>query len=39
MKDFKYALVWGKSVKHFPQKVGKDHHLMDEDIVQIVKRN
>jgi small GTP-binding protein len=38
MRQFKYALVWGKSVKHNPQKVGKDHVLQDEDIVQIVKR-
>lgn len=35
---FKYALVWGSSVKHNPQKVGKDHTLHDEDIVQIVKK-
>ena len=38
MKQFKYALVWGTSVKHKPQKVGKDHVLDDEDIVQIVKK-
>mmetsp|Transcript_15876 Transcript_15876/g.23005 ORF Transcript_15876/g.23005 Transcript_15876/m.23005 type:complete len:368 (+) Transcript_15876:42-1145(+) len=38
MKEFKYALVWGSSVKHYPQKVGKDHVLHDEDIVQIVKK-
>uniref|UniRef100_A0A7S2QTH0 OBG-type G domain-containing protein n=1 Tax=Chlamydomonas chlamydogama TaxID=225041 RepID=A0A7S2QTH0_9CHLO len=38
MKQFKYALVWGQSVKHRPQRVGKDHVLMDEDIVQIVKK-
>ncbi|KAK9906385.1 hypothetical protein WJX75_000934 [Coccomyxa subellipsoidea] len=37
-KQFKYALVWGTSVKHRPQKVGKDHRLQDEDIVQIVKK-
>ncbi len=37
-KQFKYALVWGSSVKHRPQRVGKDHVLQDEDIVQIVKR-
>jgi len=24
-KDFKYAFVWGMSVKHNPQKCGKDH--------------
>lgn len=38
VKQLKYALVWGASVKHRPQKVGKDHVLSDEDIVQIVKR-
>ena len=32
------ALVWGSSVKHNPQKVGKEHKLNDEDVVQIVKR-
>ena len=32
------ALVWGSSVKHTPQKVGKDHILADEDVVQIVKK-
>ncbi|KAL1132331.1 hypothetical protein AAG570_010287 [Ranatra chinensis] len=37
-KEFKYALVWGSSVKHQPQKVGKDHVLNDEDVVQIVKK-
>lgn len=37
LDQFKYALVWGKSVKHNPQKVGKDHVLCDEDVVQIVK--
>ncbi|XP_061385345.1 developmentally-regulated GTP-binding protein 1-like [Danaus plexippus] len=36
--DFKYAMVWGKSVKHNPQKVGKDHVLYDEDVVQVVKK-
>merc|ERR1712061_743027 len=38
LKEFKYALVWGSSVKHQPQKVGKDHVLNDEDVVQIVKK-
>lgn len=32
------ALVWGSSVKHNPQKVGKDHTLEDEDVIQIVKK-
>ncbi|KAF9762942.1 Developmentally-regulated GTP-binding protein 2 [Nosema granulosis] len=34
--DFKYAMVWGCSVKHNPQKVGLTHYLEDEDVVQIV---
>jgi len=38
MKQFKYASVWGSSVKHNPQKVGKDHVLHDEDVIQIVKK-
>jgi len=38
MKQFKYAAVWGASVKHNPQKVGKDHVLKDEDVTQIVKK-
>lgn len=38
MAQFKYALVWGASVKHQPQKVGKEHELIDEDVVQIVKK-
>lgn len=32
------ALVWGASVKHNPQKVGKDHVLDDEDVIQLVKK-
>eukprot|EP01083_Nonionella_stella_P074141 200982_1 len=36
--NFKYAQVWGTSVKHNPQKVGLDHILQDEDVVQIVKK-
>jgi len=38
LDNFKYAWVWGNSVKHQPQKVGKEHLLADEDIVQVVKR-
>lgn len=38
IKEFKHGLVWGSSVKHNPQKVGKEHQLNDEDVVQIVKR-
>jgi len=36
--NFAHALVWGSSVKHQPQKVGKDHVLFDEDVVQIIKK-
>lgn len=38
LKDFRYALVWGSSVKYNPQKVGKEHQLLDEDVVQIIKK-
>lgn len=37
-KEFRYAMIWGNSVKFTPQKVGKDHFLMDEDVVQIIKK-
>mmetsp|Transcript_86852 Transcript_86852/g.219079 ORF Transcript_86852/g.219079 Transcript_86852/m.219079 type:complete len:373 (+) Transcript_86852:92-1210(+) len=38
LAQFKVALVWGMSVKHNPQRCGKDHRLMDEDVVQIIKK-
>lgn len=38
IKDFRYAMVWGTSVKFNPQKVGKEHVLYDEDVVQIIKK-
>uniref|UniRef100_A0A0G4FZP2 Developmentally-regulated GTP-binding protein 1 n=1 Tax=Chromera velia CCMP2878 TaxID=1169474 RepID=A0A0G4FZP2_9ALVE len=38
LANFKHALVWGKSVKHYPQKTGKDHQLCDEDVVQLIKK-
>ncbi|GAB4821710.1 hypothetical protein N2152v2_008756 [Parachlorella kessleri] len=38
IKEFKYALVYGVSAKHTPQRVGLQHELEDEDVVQIVKK-
>lgn len=35
---FKYAMVWGASAKHQPQKVGLTHEVCDEDVIQIVKK-
>ncbi|KAI9344853.1 P-loop containing nucleoside triphosphate hydrolase protein [Zopfochytrium polystomum] len=38
VNDFNYALLWGKSAKHSPQRVGLTHVIEDEDVVQIVKK-
>ncbi len=37
-KNFKYALVWGKSVKFPGQRVGLGHLLQNEDVVYVVKK-
>ena len=39
LKDtFKYALVWGASARHVPQRVGLGHVVSDEDVVSIVSK-
>ncbi|CDR95614.1 GTP binding protein, putative [Babesia bigemina] len=38
LDEFKFALVWGTSVKHNPQHVGLRHKLNDEDVIQVFKK-
>lgn len=35
---FKYALLWGQSAKFSPQRVGINHVMMDEDVIQVIKK-
>lgn len=37
-EGFKYALVWGASARHVPQRVGLAHVVSDEDVVSIVAK-
>lgn len=37
-ETFKYALVWGASARHVPQRVGLSHVVADEDVVSIVAK-
>ncbi|KAJ3082990.1 Developmentally-regulated GTP-binding protein 2 [Quaeritorhiza haematococci] len=38
VEEFNYALVWGTSTKHSPQRVGLSHVVEDEDVIQVVKK-
>lgn len=37
-ETFKYAMVWGASARHIPQRVGLSHVVSDEDVVSIVAK-
>ncbi|KAI4279170.1 MAG: hypothetical protein L6R38_005097 [Xanthoria sp. 2 TBL-2021] len=37
-ETFKYAMVWGASARHVPQRVGLSHTVADEDVVSIIAK-
>ncbi|EDO47586.1 predicted protein [Nematostella vectensis] len=38
VEHFKYALVWGTSTKYSPQRVGINHIMNDDDVIQVMKK-
>jgi ribosome-interacting GTPase 1 len=37
-EEFRYAQIWGKSVKFDGQKVGLEHRLKDEDVITLITK-
>ena len=37
-ETFKYAMVWGASARHVPQRVGLGHEVMEGDVVCVVAK-
>uniref|UniRef100_A0A8C4N464 Developmentally regulated GTP binding protein 2 n=1 Tax=Eptatretus burgeri TaxID=7764 RepID=A0A8C4N464_EPTBU len=38
VSQFKYCLVWGTSTKYSPQRVGLNHRMEHDDVIQVVKK-
>ena len=37
-ESFRYAMVWGASAKHSPQRVGLGHIVVEGDVVSVVTK-